>query len=168
MNPAEKAKLKTFYWSIFSWFYLIGGEGEYGQVYNWFEGEREKTEGDLERGFAGRPDLQAWIRDRRTHYEKLLERYSGEQLRRTEERLRTSLFQKVFPLKPVSFWEIFRNTLIKGATGYPWLSHYSLCYLNETTWLIPCFKYKLPPVIRDGREWVPVGMEETWKNCTEI
>jgi hypothetical protein len=82
---------------------LIGGEGEYGQVYDWSEGEREKTEGDLERGFAGRPDLQAWFRDRRTYYEKLHERYSGEQLRRTEERLKTSLFQKAFPLKSVSF-----------------------------------------------------------------
>ncbi|MDC7229719.1 MAG: JAB domain-containing protein [Sphaerochaetaceae bacterium] len=94
-------------------------EGEYGEVYNWAESGREETEKALEGGFAGRPDLQAWIRDRRTHYEKLLERYSGEQLRRTEERLRTSLFQKAPPVGSVAFDEKFKNTKIKDANGNP-------------------------------------------------
>jgi hypothetical protein len=102
MNPAEKAKSKSFKDPSFHDFTYWRG-GEYGQVYDWSEGEREKTERDLERGFAGRPDLQAWIRDRRTHYEKLLERYSGVQFQRTKQRLKTFLLQKAFPLKSVSF-----------------------------------------------------------------
>lgn len=223
-----KGKVKTFYWSIFSWFYLIGGEGEYGQVYNWSESGREETEKALEGGFAGRPDLQEWLDDRRAHFEAILERYSrsdpatsegGQSLVRESDQayygsfegnplvkhdlgedygrenlaeLAESIDGVLDQIRPVTVgkdqgsdagrptrnlklglgddavlaakgWSVlgddphlwgydgtehsptvdgdwkqfrkidFKGTRVKGATGYPWLSHYSLCYLNETT-----------------------------------
>jgi hypothetical protein len=59
-------------------------EGEYGPVYDWSESERQNTEASLERSFSGRPDLHTWIRDRRTLFEEILERYSRETFRDTE------------------------------------------------------------------------------------
>ncbi|NBK21752.1 MAG: hypothetical protein EOM68_06980, partial [Spirochaetia bacterium] len=52
-------------------------EGEYGETYDWSEGRRQGTEEALKRSFAGRPDLQEWLDDRRAHFEAILERYSG-------------------------------------------------------------------------------------------
>lgn len=56
----------------------IWTEGEYGYVHDW----KEAPTGEeiLERSFAGSPDLQAWIRDRRAEYEQVLAEFSGEQL----------------------------------------------------------------------------------------
>ncbi|WP_422477191.1 hypothetical protein [Pleomorphochaeta sp. DL1XJH-081] len=62
-------------------------EGEYGPVYDWSESERENTETSLERSFSGRSDLHSWIRSRRALFEEILQRYSGEELRRLEEGL---------------------------------------------------------------------------------
>jgi hypothetical protein len=60
----------------------IWTEGDKGYVHNW----QEDPTGSpiLEGSLAGSPDLQAWVRDRRTDFERLLELYSGEQLEERE------------------------------------------------------------------------------------
>ena len=54
-------------------------QGEYGNVHNW--SDDKKAVGIIDTGsISGRPDLQAWIRDRRNAFDALIEKYSGERL----------------------------------------------------------------------------------------
>jgi hypothetical protein len=79
----------------------------------WVEGDQNATEerGEsyeggrvLDKGIASRrSDLFSWVVDRGVSHQELLERYSGEQLRRAEEELRTSLFQKAPPVGSARF-----------------------------------------------------------------
>jgi hypothetical protein len=56
----------------------FGAEDHYGQVIDW--SRPEDGEGLVSRSLAERPALQAWVRDRRQAFERLLEDYSGERL----------------------------------------------------------------------------------------
>ena len=63
---------------------LLYTEGEYGYEHNW----QDSPQGQelLNRGtLGGRSDLHAWIRDRRSEFENILEDYSGENLKLREE-----------------------------------------------------------------------------------
>jgi len=54
-------------------------EGEYGYVHDW-ETDPEGETFYQKTSLGGRPDLHAWIRDRRDTFEALLEQFRGEQL----------------------------------------------------------------------------------------
>jgi hypothetical protein len=62
----------------------FGSEGQYGPAHDWSPHGPEPDGPLLPDGVTGRPDLHAWVRDRRAAFEALVERWSGERLQAAE------------------------------------------------------------------------------------
>lgn len=94
-------------------------EGEYGHYQDW-KADPEGSEILVQGSIAGRPDLQAWVRDRRARFDALLEDYAAENLKdraidqRQIEYLAQSAFHGTGETRPIAR---FDTDYIGGGQG---------------------------------------------------
>jgi hypothetical protein len=94
----------------------LWSEGEYGRVQDWKADPEGSGIIDSE-SLAGRPDLQAWVRDRREAFDSLLASYSGEQLAERERQAEAQRLAATVPVEAAAGAAPGQTTLEQPADG---------------------------------------------------